>query len=140
MLLLLRQFEALTILLADATPMSQLTVGMTLAFTVSFIPAVFMGILFPLGVRIYAHDIDRIGAKAGNTFFSNTLGCVLGSLLTGFVLIPFVGMWNTTLLLINLSLLIAVAFLLRGRRPARAQWVSLAIVAANSPISDNLSR
>jgi spermidine synthase len=55
---------------------------------------------------------------------------VLGSLLTGFVLIPFVGMWNTTLVLINLSLLIAVAFLLRGRRPARAQWVSLVVVAA----------
>jgi spermidine synthase len=103
---------------------------LALAFTVSFIPAVFMGILFPLGVRIYAHDVDRIGAKTGNTFFSNTLGCVLGSLLTGFVLIPFVGMWNTTLLLINLSLLIALAFLLRGRRPARAQWVSLLVVAA----------
>jgi spermidine synthase len=128
-LLLFRQFEALTILLADATAMSQLTLGMALAFTVSFIPAVFMGILFPLGVRIYAHDVDRIGAKAGNTFFSNTLGCVLGSLLTGFVLIPFVGMWNTTLLLINLSLLIAAAFLLRGRRPARAQWASLVVVA-----------
>ena len=129
-LLLFRQFETITILLADATTMSQLTLGMALAFTVSFIPAVFMGILFPLGVRIYAHDIDRIGAKAGNTFFSNTLGCVLGSVLTGFVLIPFIGMWNTTLLLINLSLLIAVAFLLRGRRPARAQWVSLVVVAA----------
>ncbi|MEJ2273902.1 MAG: fused MFS/spermidine synthase, partial [Woeseiaceae bacterium] len=128
-LLLFRQFEALTILLADVTPMSQLALGMALAFTVSFIPAVFMGILFPLGVRIYAHDIDRIGAKAGNTFFSNTLGCVLGSLLTGFVLIPFVGMWNTTLLLINLSLLIAVAFLLRSHQPARAQWVSLVVVA-----------
>ena len=129
-LLLFRQFEALTILLADATPMSQLTLGMALAFTVSFVPAVFMGILFPLGVRIYAHDIDRIGAKAGNTFFSNTLGCVLGSLLTGFVLIPFLGMWNTTLLLINLSLLIAITFLLRRRRPARTQWVSLLVVAA----------
>jgi len=102
---------------------------MILAFTVSFIPAVFMGILFPLGVRIYVHDIDRVGAKAGNTFFSNTLGCVVGSLLTGFVLIPFLGMWNTTLLLINLSLLIAVAFLLRGHGPARAQWVSLVVVA-----------
>ena len=129
-LLLFRQFEAITILLADATPMSQLTFGMALAFTVSFIPAVFMGILFPLGVRIYAQDVERIGAKAGNTFFSNTLGCVLGSLLTGFVLIPFVGMWNTTLLLINLSLLIAAAFLLRGRRPAWGQWVSLLVVAA----------
>jgi spermidine synthase len=128
-LLLFRQFEALTILLADAMPISQVTLGMALAFTVSFIPAVFMGILFPLGVRIYAQDIDRIGAKAGNTFFSNTIGCVLGSLLTGFVLIPFVGMWNTTLLLINLSLLIAVAFLLRSRHPARAQWASLLVVA-----------
>ena len=74
-------------------------------------------------------DIDRIGAKAGNTFFSNTLGCVAGSLLTGFVLIPFIGMWNTTLVLVNLSLLIALAFLLRGRQPARAQWVALAVVA-----------
>ena len=129
-LLLFRQFETLTVLLAEATPLSQLTLGMALAFTVSFIPAVFMGILFPLGVRIYAQDIDRIGAKAGNTFFSNTLGCVLGSLLTGFVLIPFVGMWNTTLLLINLSLLIAAAFLLRGRRRAWPQWVSLLVVAA----------
>lgn len=128
-LLLFRQFEVLTVLLADATPMGRLTLGMTLAFAVSFIPAVFMGILFPLGVRIYAQDVDRIGAKAGNTFFSNTLGCVLGSLLTGFVLIPFVGMWNTTLVLINLSLLIAAAFLLRSRRPERAQWASLLVVA-----------
>jgi spermidine synthase len=128
-LLLFRQFETITVHLADVTPMSQLTVGMALACTVSFIPAVFMGILFPLGVRIYAHDIDRIGAKAGNTFFSNTLGCVAGSLLTGFILIPFMGMWNTTLLLINLSLVIALAFLARGRRPARAQWISLLVVA-----------
>ncbi|NND47645.1 MAG: fused MFS/spermidine synthase [Woeseiaceae bacterium] len=128
-LLMFRQFEAVTLLFADVTPMSQFTLGMILAFTVSFIPAVFMGILFPLGVRIYVHDIDRVGAKAGNTFFSNTLGCVVGSLLTGFVLIPFLGMWNTTLLLINLSLLIAVAFLLRGHGPARAQWVSLVVVA-----------
>ena len=128
-LLLFRQFETLTVALANATSLGQLALGMALAFTVSFIPAVFMGVLFPLGVRIYANDIDRIGAKAGNTFFSNTLGCVLGSLLTGFVLIPFIGMWNTTLLLINLSLLIAVAFLLRGRVPARAQWASLLVVA-----------
>ena len=131
-LLIFRQFEQLTLLLAGANPASQLTLGMALAFLVSFIPAVFMGILFPLGVRIYAQDVDRIGAKAGATFFSNTLGCVSGSILTGFVLIPFVGMWNTTLILINLSLLIAVALLLRGRQPARLQWVSLVVVAVVS--------
>ncbi len=129
-LLIFRQFEQLTILLADTMPAGQLTLGMGLAFTVSFIPAVFMGILFPLGVCIYARDVDRIGAKAGATLFSNTLGCVLGSLLTGFVFIPFVGMWNTTLILVNLSLLIALAFLLRSGRSAPLQWVSLLVVAA----------
>lgn len=128
-LLLFRQFEAITALLSDTMPLSYLTLSLALAFIVSFIPAVFMGILFPLGVRIYVHDVDRIGAKAGNTFLSNTVGCVLGSLLTGFVLIPFFGMWNTTLILVNLSLLIAVALLLRGRSRARMQWVALVLVA-----------
>ena len=128
-LLLLRQFENLAIVLAETLPGSQLTLSLALAFTVSFIPAVFMGILFPLGVRIYANDVDRIGAKAGNTFLANTVGCVLGSLLTGFVLIPFFGMWNTTLILVNLSLLIAVALLLRAHRPVRAQWAAVVLVA-----------
>ena len=128
-LLLFRQFENITALLTTSLPVSYLTMSLALAFTVSFIPAVFMGILFPLGVRIYVQDVDRIGAKAGNTFLSNTVGCVLGSLLTGFVLIPFFGMWNTTLILVNLSLLIAVVLLLRGRRRARVQWISLVLVA-----------
>jgi spermidine synthase len=132
-LLLFRQFESITALLANSMPASYLTMSLALAFIVSFIPAVFMGILFPLGVRIYVADVDRIGAKAGNTFFSNTLGCVLGSLLTGFVLIPFFGMWNTTLILVNLSLLIAVALLLRDRsragRRTRVQWIALVLVA-----------
>ena len=129
-LLLLRQFEVVTALLGQALPVSILVLSLALAFLVSFIPAVFMGILFPLGVRIYVQDIDRIGAKTGVAFLFNTTGCVVGTLLTGFVLIPFFGMWNTTLLLVNLSLLLAVALLLKGQNLARAQWVSLAIVAA----------
>ncbi len=128
-LLLFRQFETITALLTDWMPLSYLSLSLALAFVVSFIPAVFMGILFPLGVRIYVHDVDRIGAKAGNTFLSNTVGCVLGSLLTGFVLIPFFGMWNTTLILVNLSLLIAVVLLLRGAGRAPLQWSALVIVA-----------
>jgi spermidine synthase len=129
-LLLFRQFETITAVLTESTPLSHLTLSLALAFTVSFVPAVFMGILFPLGVRIYVHDVDRIGAKAGNTFLSNRVGCVLGSLLTGFVLIPFFGMWNTTLILVNMSLLIAIVLLVRSARRAPLQWVALVLVAA----------
>ena len=129
-LLLLRQFENLAALLVQALPASLLVLSLALAFLVSFIPAVFMGILFPLGVRIYVQDVDRIGAKTGVAFLFNTTGCVAGTLLTGFALIPFVGMWNTTLLLVNLSLLLAVALLIKARSLAWSQWASLVVVAA----------
>jgi len=129
-LFLFRRFEAATALLDGALPLDALTASLVLAFIVSFIPAVFMGILFPLGLKIYAKDIDRIGAKAGNILFANTTGCVLGSLLTGFVLIPFAGMWNTTLLLVNLSLLIAVLMLLRRGAFAWRGWAFLLVASA----------
>jgi spermidine synthase len=127
-LFLLRRFELLTSLLDRSLPVSQLTSRMTLAFFVSLIPAVFMGILFPLGLKIYAHDVHKIGSKAGNILAANTAGCVLGSLLTGFILIPFAGMWNTTLMLVNLSLLLAFVMYLRSPASHRAQWVSLVVV------------
>lgn len=128
-LFLFRRFEPLTSGLAASLPMSQLTASMGLAFVVSLIPAVFMGILFPLGLKIYAQDVHGIGEKAGKILFSNTAGCVLGSLLTGFVLIPFVGMWNTTLVLVNLSLLLAAVMLVRRPGLARAQWAMLLVAA-----------
>ncbi len=132
-LLMFRRFEQTTALLADVLPLGYLGASLAMAFAVSFVPAVFMGILFPLGLRIYAHDISRIGVKAGNIFFANTAGCVVGSLLTGFVLIPFAGMWNTTLILVNLSLLISLYLLVRKRDFPRLQLASLAAVclAAN---------
>ncbi len=132
-LFLFQRFEAATALLDRSLPIDSMTASLALAFVVSFIPAVFMGILFPLGLKIYSRDIHRIGAKAGNIFFANTAGCVVGSLLTGFVLIPFAGMWNTTLILVNLGLLLAAALLLRTYGTTGPRWVFLLVscVAAN---------
>jgi len=127
-LFLFQRFQEVSDLLANALPVSLRILSLAMAFVVSFIPAVFMGILFPLGLRIYAKDVHRIGAKAGNIFLSNTAGCVLGSLLTGFVLIPFVGMWNTTLILVNLSLLLSLVLFIRERSFSRPDWASLLLV------------
>jgi spermidine synthase len=124
-LFVFRRFEPLAALLEASLGISHLTASMALAFVVSLVPAVFMGILFPLGLKIYAQDVHEIGAKAGKILFSNTAGCVLGSLLTGFVLIPFVGMWNTTLILVNLSLLLALVMFLRLPGLSRVHWAAL---------------
>jgi len=128
-LYLFRRFQEITGFLTAALSSDTLTLGLAMAFVVSFIPAVFMGILFPLGLRIYANDVHRIGVKAGNIFFSNTAGCVIGSLLTGFVLIPFAGMWNTTIVLVNLSLAISVFLMLRKRDFPRTHLASLVAVS-----------
>jgi spermidine synthase len=106
-LLIFQKFEYLTNSMANIVHIDVFTLSLMLAFTVSFVPAIFMGVLFPLGLRIYANDINEIGIKTGNIFFFNTIGSVIGSVVTGYLLIPFVGMWNTTLILVNLSLLIS---------------------------------
>jgi spermidine synthase len=131
-LYLFRRFEDIARFLADALPMDYLAATLAMAFAVSFIPAVFMGVLFPLGLRIYAGDVHRIGVKAGNIFFSNTAGCVVGSLLTGFVLIPFAGMWNTTIVLVNLSLLIALVMIVRKHSFTPARMAGLVAVGVLS--------
>lgn len=123
-----RRFEHLTSSLALFLDMNVFTISMAVAFIVSFIPAIFMGILFPLGLKIYSKDVNEIGIKTGKIFFSNTFGCVTGSILAGFFLIPFVGMWNTTLLLINLSLLIAVYMVFRSHRPPKKHFIAVLVV------------
>ena len=138
-LFLFRRFEAITVFLDESLPVSSLAASRALAFFVSLVPAVFMGILFPLGLKIYAHDVHRIGIKSGKILIANTLGCVLGSLVTGFVLIPFAGMWNTTLILVNLSLLIALVLLIRAHDFSRTRWavLLLACVLANLLVFSN---
>ena len=123
-----QRFENITSILAGFLGIHVLTVSFAVAFIVSFVPAVFMGILFPLGLKIYSNDVNEIGIKTGKIFFSNTFGCVTGSILTGFLLIPFVGMWNTTLILVNLSLLIAAYMAFKNGHYPKKHLATLLLV------------
>src|SRR3989339_67155 len=127
-LFIFQRFEFLTNSIANIVNIDIFTVSLMFAFIVSFVPAIFMGVLFPLGLRIYANDINKIGIKTGKIFFFNTIGSVIGSVVTGFLLIPFVGMWNTTLILVNLSLLIAFYMCYISGKLDKKYFVSLIIV------------
>ncbi len=58
-----------------------------------FIPAFLLGIVSPYVIKLQSLHTpeDKIGGVVGATFFWGTLGSLTGSLLTGFVLIPFLG-------------------------------------------------
>ncbi|MDF3066906.1 MAG: speE [Polyangiaceae bacterium] len=61
-----------------------------IAFVVLAIPTVFMGLTFPLLLQRVAAS-DDLGWWVGRLTTVNTLGAVLGSLLTGYVVLPALG-------------------------------------------------
>lgn len=109
-LLLLSQF-LLPLLSHTLSP----TVGpLFFSFGLFFIPAFLLGIISPYVIKIQSltNSIDDIGKVVGATFFWGTCGSIFGSLMTGFFLIPILGVTKTvvlvSILLVSLGLLMPV--------------------------------
>jgi spermidine synthase len=63
------------------------------------LPSIVMGIGFPLALQAWAQARQRVGYSTGTVYGINTIGAVLGGLLTSFLLIPGLGLqWAVTLL------------------------------------------
>ena len=61
------------------------------AAIVEFLPAVAMGMLFPLFVDLTHERASRVGRTVGNFYAWNTFGSVAGATLTGVLLFPRIG-------------------------------------------------
>lgn len=62
-----------------------------LSVVVVLIPAIFMGISFPLICSLYSKEIKRLGNKIGKVYFLNTIGSALGSLIAGLLILHYLG-------------------------------------------------
>lgn len=64
-----------------------------LAILFFFVPAFLLGIDSPFVIKLLTKTADEAhnGAVVGSTFFWSTIGSILGSLASGFYLIPFMG-------------------------------------------------
>ena len=63
------------------------------------VPALLMGFTFPLANAHVQRLEDDVGRRAGALYLANTLGNVTGSLLVGFVLLPWLGVQVSVALL-----------------------------------------
>lgn len=70
-----------------------------------FAPALLMGISFPLLIGGAAGDKAALGQDLGRVYAVNTLGCVVGAMGTGFILIPWIGIQTSVGLLLGACLL-----------------------------------
>jgi len=87
------------------------------AFGLMFLPTFGFGLLFPLANHIYSYRFEGVGKGVGkvlgNTYSVNTVGAVLGTILTPFVFIPLLGI-RLSLYMIY-AVLILFGFYILGR-------------------------
>ena len=90
----------------------QLLLSTGIALVILGVPAACIGAVLPLMMRAVSAAGAPLGARVGALLTWNTLGAVVGSLLTGFVLMPFFGLRNAfgilALVLGLVALLVAV--------------------------------
>lgn len=79
-----------------------------LCFPALIIPTFLMGGTLPLLARFYTTSSDGIGRGSGDLYAVNTLGAVTGSVLTGFCLIPTLGVHGALIGAVCLNAAIAL--------------------------------
>jgi predicted membrane-bound spermidine synthase len=116
------QAEAMALSLTDNA-----LAGMSARFAVAgaaivFIPTLLLGAAFPFVLRL-AVDARRAGRHVGAVVALNTAGGIAGTMLTGFVLVPVLGLVRTLALLTLGAVIVGAIAVLRGpaTRPA-ARW------------------
>ena len=107
-------------------PLYELLQGM-LCVAVMFIPTVCLGTTLPLASRIATAELGRAGGSVGRVFAVNTLGTVLGAVLTGLVLLPTLGLAWTLALGIGLNAAVGLVLLAETGRRDRRLWIATAV-------------
>ena len=114
-----------------------------LAFSFMFVPAFFMGVAFPLAGKIHGQYKKIVGHAVGEILSYNTVGAILGSAVSGFVLIYLLGIQQSLqiIILINIGFGLLVMASVRGRKSLN--WGvsgAVAIIALVLVLNPNLWR
>jgi spermidine synthase len=75
------------------------------AVAVLFVPTFLMGGTLPILARVVARNSDELGAGVSQLYWVNTSGAVVGTLLSGFVLLPALGLRRTVAIAVALNVL-----------------------------------
>ena len=90
---------------------SYLGLHLLLAAIVLLPQTLFLGATLPIVTRLVTPSIDRVGTQMGQAYFFNTCGAILGSLIAGFGLVPWLGPNLGAFCLALVGLLVGIAWL-----------------------------
>jgi spermidine synthase len=101
-----------------------------IAFVYMFVPAFFMGMAFPAAGAIWASADGETGGTVGRLLSSNTVGAILGSTVSGFVLVYLFGIERSLQMLVVLNLAMGLAVVATLVRAPHRAFAAIATVAA----------
>jgi len=109
------------------------------------LPAFLMGLSYPIVCRVVNRSLESVGKDAGNVYAVGTLGGILGSLVTGFLLLPTLGLQKSIYCISGLALLTGYTALLKSSSPKKSAVVfpvsaftALAMMVAFSIMGTNI--
>ncbi len=109
--------------------------GPFLAAGVLFLlPSIGMGMVSPFAIRLATHTVASVGKTAGTLYALSTLGSIVGTMLTTFVLIPALG---ASAILQGLAASLMLAAILTfpfATRMSAARGLAVAVLAAAAAI------
>lgn len=114
-----------------------------LAFSYMFIPAFFMGVAFPLAGTLDACRRRKVGHAVGEVLTCNTLGAILGTVVSGFVLIQLLGIERSLYVLAAANSgfgLLVLSSLLRGSTRRLASAATLVAIAGGMAAAGTMPR
>lgn len=108
-----------------------LIIEFLICFALMFIPTIFMGMSLPLIVEVVNTGKDEISNSIGKVFAVNTIGTVLGVILTALLFVPALGVRNTFEIGIMLNIVSAFLLIFAGAEIANIKkyiFTSVAII------------
>jgi spermidine synthase len=97
-----------------------LLVRFLIAAVVMIVPTLLLGSLFPLVVRIISQSASgrSTGQAVGDAYAANTLGSIVGSFASGFIMIPWLGLLDSLRFCIALNFAVSAALFFISHRIA----------------------
>jgi len=87
-------------------PWQYVAVRFSEAAVLLFLPAFSFGAIFPSVIKYLNRMKGELSGVTGRAYAANTLGCILGSMVTGFVIIPLLGSYYGMVAVAVLSILL----------------------------------
>lgn len=115
-------------ILALTEPFGLRAAVLVASFLLFFPPLALLGMVSPFAIRVRASSLDVVGQTAGDLYAISTVGSVVAALLTGFLLIPNIGVRRLVFLIGGLLLVTACGGMVLALRSTGARIATLLLV------------